>query len=496
MDLAPALVAFLTAPDPAAAQALLAAHADELLTAETLAALAAHVAAAPAAEQEALQARLLLLQDELHFAQFMAVPDRAALTLLAAQLDDPALDRLEQTASARLAAAAGDGENTAADSIRQRLDGLHGLRTDGADELAQARAALAEWASLDDDERLWRAFQATSGPADMMRLVGQTADDALARLAETAAARVAAAAGDGDDADAEGSRQRLDELRRWRAAVEDARTTLAPLGEDGEQALVGRLVEWIRQPSWDESQSFLHAHAGELLTDVGAAALFLLRMANAGNDEVELHANLLAACWEQGIDPAYAQLRAELAAGGQAAAENPLRQAIGAWLAVDDEAAVRQVLDEHAAVLVTAEARDQLAQLAAEAGAQGHAAAQRRFAARQALLDDALRGRGRPAPPSSVSSSRSSPRLPPQELAVLVRIHLGEDPPPLRWARTTRTPCSSSSAGPSARAGSPTSGAGGEPGNPQLRVFAQQAGLLWRRGGGCLRSPPAPSAAT
>ena len=319
----------------------------------------------------------------------MAVPDRAALTLLAAQLDDPALDRLEQTASARLAAAAGDSENTAADSIRQRLEGLHGLRTDGADELALARAALAEWASLDHNERLWRAFQATSGPADMLRLVGQTADDALARLAETAAARVAA--GDGDDTDAEGSRQRLGEFRRWRAAVEDARTTLAPLGEDGEQALVGRLVEWIRQPSWDESLSFLHAHAGELLTDVGAAALFLLRMANAGNDEVELHANLLVVCWEQGIDPAYAQLRAELAAGGQAAAENPLRQAIGAWLAVDDEAAVRQALDEHAAVLVTAEARDQLAQVGSRGRRAGHAAAQRRFAARQALLDEALR---------------------------------------------------------------------------------------------------------
>ena len=44
------------------------------------------------------------------------------------------------------------------------------------------------------------------------------------------------------------------------------------------------------------------------------AALLLLRMANAGNDEVELHASLLAACGQQGIDPAYAQLRAELEA--------------------------------------------------------------------------------------------------------------------------------------------------------------------------------------
>ncbi len=184
-------------------------------------------------------------------------------------------------------------------------------------------------------ERLLRAFRTAGSTTDIMRLVAATPDDALDGL-EAAVGKKLTTVQENERA---GLQQRLDDLRAWRATEQQARRTLARLGDAGSQALADRLVEWIQTPDWDASAAFMRAHAAELLTGEGAAALTLLHMHNAGNEQVELHAGLLAACREHGIEAAYEQLRQEsgqasgLAEAARAVAESPLLQAVMEWRA-------------------------------------------------------------------------------------------------------------------------------------------------------------------
>ncbi len=217
-------------------------------------------------------------------------------------------------------------------------------------------------AEMPEEQRLLLAFTSAGSSADIMRLVAETSDDDLDRLEATAAALQAEAAGD----EQESLTQRLADLRRWRAVEAEARGVLAPLGQEGGQALADRLVAWIQTPDWAASQAFLQENAAELLTVSGAAAMTLLHMNNAGHDRIALHANLLVACRTQGVDAAYLQLRQELDAKEQLQ-NNPLLQAVIAFLQADDAAARAQLADP-ASALITTDARHLLEQFLAGRG--------------------------------------------------------------------------------------------------------------------------------
>ncbi|MBM4461386.1 MAG: hypothetical protein FJ011_27125, partial [Chloroflexi bacterium] len=325
------------------------------------------------------------------FDAFRAASNDLELLALAAATPDDALTALEQTVEAHLAAAEGD-EATA---LRQRLESLRARRTEQAEAIRQMRDQMGELAqqlaAMPDDERRLLAFTAAESTADIMRLVAETADADLDRLEAAAGAQLAETASDERDA----LQRRLDDLRRWRAAEADARRILALLGEGAGQALADRLVAWIQTPDWDASQAFIRAHAAELLTDAATAAMTLLHMNNAGHEQVELHARLLAACCEQGIEAAYEQLRRELAQAedlakvAQTVTENPLLRAVVEFLGAEDDEQARQVLDSRRDLLLTAEARDLLEQLLHAAQQAGDAPAAERIAARLALVQAA-----------------------------------------------------------------------------------------------------------
>jgi tetratricopeptide (TPR) repeat protein len=319
------------------------------------------------------------------FGAFRASRNSQEMLALAAATPDDALDALQTTVEARLVEVEGDE----AQALRARLASLRALRAERADDIQQMRDLARQLAEMPEDERLLAAFVVAASTADIMRLVAGTADDALDRLEVAARAKLADVEGDERDA----LQRRLDDLRRWRAAERDARRALAPLGEEGGQALAGRLVEWIRTPDWDASQAFLTEHAAELLTDAGAAAMTLLRMNNAGQEQVELHANLLAACREHGSDAAYEQLRWEQAQGAQLQRllESPLGQAVMGFIRAEDDAAAALLAGN--TLLTTADARNVLEQFLEVARQQGDAPAAERIADRLALWQEAWRRR-------------------------------------------------------------------------------------------------------
>ena len=326
-------------------------------------------AAAPGIELETAAA-------EERFQAFMRIPDQAAMLSFAVEQEDAALDDLERTVAARLAAAQGD-EATA---IRQRLEGLRRLRSE---DLATARAVTAAVAQMSHAERLQLMFETVTDAAGMMGLVAATADDDLDRLEAAAEARIAAAGGE------EGLQQRLDDLRRWRTTEQAARATLAPLGEAGGQALADQLVTWIQTPDWDASETFLAAHAAELLTDAGAAALTLLRMNNPGHEAIEQHGPLLAACRQIGVEAAYAQLRRGLAQQAQLERlqQSRLGQAVIAFVQAEDADAAAQLQSQN--LLTTTDARDALQMLLDRAIQAGDTPAAARIADRLALVQTA-----------------------------------------------------------------------------------------------------------
>ncbi|MBP8294334.1 MAG: hypothetical protein KAX65_16270, partial [Caldilineaceae bacterium] len=282
---------------------------------------------------------------EQHFLAFMAVRDLRGMLDLASQLNDHELAALDALADEKLAATGGDE----AQAIGSRLESLRELRGEQADALANARQLRAQLADMNEDERLLLAFESMTSPAQIMGLVGRTPDGDLDTLEETVAAQLAGAGGD----EAAALQQRLDDLRTWRAHEQAARRTLAALGEEGEQALVNRVVAWVELPDWGASERFATEHAATLLTEAGAAALTLLVMTNPDNEELALHQNLLAACRDQGIAVAYRQLRGEL--NFQAALASPVGQAVLAYVQADDDAAAD--LLAAGGLLLTAEAQ-------------------------------------------------------------------------------------------------------------------------------------------
>lgn len=389
MPISPSLLERFTAAENSAdALDLLAEHTDELLNDESLASLDQMIALTddPAQQDRLRERRTLIAQlkalaelpdDEKRFMLFTNIQDHAAMLAFAAGQNDADLDALERTAEAHLVSVQGDE----AAAIRQRLDDLRRLRVG---ELPAARALAERVAQMSDDERLLLAFEMASGPADIMGLVGRTSDDDLNALERAAQAKLANADGD----DAAGLRRRLDDLHTWRAAEQQARRTLAPLGEEGGQAVANRLIAWIQTPDWDASQEFIATHAAELLSEQGAAALTLLRLRNPGNEQIELHVNLLAACQRTGIGAAYAQLHNEQEVGRQLA-DSPLLAAVAGFLTTESDDAAQRMLAEEGAMLLTAEARALLEQFQIAARQQADANAQQRIAVRLALWQTA-----------------------------------------------------------------------------------------------------------
>jgi tetratricopeptide (TPR) repeat protein len=81
----------------------------------------------------------------------------------------------------------------------------------------------------------------------------------------------------------------------------------------GSQPLVSLAAAWVQTRTWEESETFLNEHHGELLSTDGHAAMAALATANPGNETLALHVNLLNAAQQEGIGTAYSLLRAELA---------------------------------------------------------------------------------------------------------------------------------------------------------------------------------------
>ena len=249
-------------------------------------------------QMRAMRSQLAALPPaEHHFLAFMAVRDLRGMLDLASQLNDDELAALDALADEKLAAAGGDE----AKAIRARLESLRELRSEQADTLAGARQLRAQLAEMNEDERLLLAFESAASPTQIMALVGRTPDQELDALETAVVAKLAAAV----DEEAAALQQRLDDLRTWRDREQAARRMLAALGEEGEQALVSRVVAWVEQTDWGASEHFAAEHAPTLFTEAGAAALTLLVMTNPDNEELALHQNLLAVCRGQGIVVAY-----------------------------------------------------------------------------------------------------------------------------------------------------------------------------------------------
>ena len=324
-----------------------------------------------------------LPEEEQHLLAFQTAQNSGEMLNLAAMLSDDQLDALETNIEVKLVEVEGDD----AVALRERLDSLRQLR---AEALEGARAAKAEIDALDEDEQLLLLFESARSADDIMALVGRTPDEALNTMEDIANRKLDES--DGDEAEA--IRQRLHDLRRWRETEQQARATLAPLGDEGGQALANRLVEWVQQPDWDTSQTYLSENI-DLLTDEGMAAMTLLHMANPGNNEIELHVKLLAVCSQHDIETAYEQLRQEMATA-EAVNENPLFQAVIAFVqAADDEAS--KVLADNANLLLTTDGRQHIEGFLQATRQQGDETAITRMSKRLAMWQKAWDKTGRRA---------------------------------------------------------------------------------------------------
>jgi len=352
-------------------------------------------------QMRAMRSQLAALPPaEHHFLAFKAVRDLRGMLDLASQLNDDELAALDALADEKLAAAGGDE----AKAIRARLESLRELRSEQADTLAGARQLRAQLAEMNEDERLLLAFESAASPIQIMALVGRTPDQELDALETAVVTKLAAAAGE----EAAALQQRLDDLRTWRDREQAARRMLAALGEEGEQALVSRVVAWVEQTDWGASEHFAAEHAPTLLTEAGAAALTLLVMTNPDNEELALHQNLLTACRGQGIAAAYRQLRSAM--NFQAALASPVGQAVLAYVQADDAAAAD--LLAAGGLLLTAEAQHLLDDLVEMVAGQGGGDDRARLAARhdawQAAWRRKVSGPLRAAPEPSTGTAAAA----------------------------------------------------------------------------------------
>ncbi|MCB0175274.1 MAG: tetratricopeptide repeat protein, partial [Anaerolineae bacterium] len=108
------------------------------------------------------------------------------------------------------------------------------------------------------------------------------------------------------------------------------------------QALADLLIGWIETGDWAASQTYLTEHTAHLLTAEAVQALELLQRANPQVTSIPQHLALLQRCRELGIEAAYQELNAALAA-----AQNPARQAMQALLQVIDNDSFAAAIEAH-----------------------------------------------------------------------------------------------------------------------------------------------------
>ena len=126
------------------------------------------------------------------------------------------------------------------------------------------------------------------------------------------------------------------------------------------------LVEWMDTPDWAASEAYLRAHADELVTADGEAAMSVFQLANRHVDAVHVHAWLLRLCRDRGIAAAYAALREELAEDSRLDASAPApTDLLIEWVEAPDWDASQTLMEVCAADLLTDEAEGRLAARAA-----------------------------------------------------------------------------------------------------------------------------------
>jgi hypothetical protein len=256
--------------------------------------------------------------------------------------------------------------------------------------LAAVHAARDQVKSLPEDEQHYLAFINVPNSLGMAILVAETPDEALDGIERAADAHLAAATGE----DARAIEMRLTELRQLRAQGPAAVQALLDAAEATADRLGETLVVWVNAPDWAASEAFLRQHADELLTEDGETVVALLQLTNRYVQDVDIHAHLLHACREHGIDAAYAQLHVDLVADeleeAGVLADDPLTQAVVAYLRAVDDAAARAVLAAQATLLSSPAARAVMEMFLDAARASGDAAVTERVARRMVLLGASL----------------------------------------------------------------------------------------------------------
>ncbi|MGH9268502.1 MAG: hypothetical protein ACRD0D_10030, partial [Acidimicrobiales bacterium] len=134
----------------------------------------------------------------------------------------------------------------------------------------------------------------------------------------------------------------------WAATI-DADQPVWLRHHEPDQSLQDALIEWVRTSSWDDSQAFLAEHAGALLGDRGEASLEHLIDANPARQDLLLHIAVLQAARRDGIEAAYATLRASLE-------RQALETVFIDWIGTRTWDDSRALLAEHAGDLLTDEA--------------------------------------------------------------------------------------------------------------------------------------------
>ena len=254
------------------------------------------------------------------------------------------------------------------------------------DMLASLQAARDQVANLSEDERHYLAFTGIPNSLGMAALVADTPTEALDSLEEFAEARLAEVSG----VDAAAIGMRLADLRRVRAEGRAAAIARIEAAKGAADRIGNTVVEWIETPDWDASQSFLHEHAHELVTDDGETVLQLLQLANRDIEIVDLHFHLVTACRAQGIDAAYAQLHREMEAPEPASDdESPLLQAVAEFLGAADDEAAQAVLSARSNLLLTSDTLGLIEMFLDAAHEQDNATAAERIAARLAMVQEA-----------------------------------------------------------------------------------------------------------
>lgn len=112
------------------------------------------------------------------------------------------------------------------------------------------------------------------------------------------------------------------------------------------------LYGWLRAKNWEDSEAYLHEHAGVLLGDSADEAFDLLARVLPDNAELKLHRALLGNCRKLGIQRAYAELKwfAELA-------RNPVALPVISLVCAETDEELERVLIERGELLATEAAR-------------------------------------------------------------------------------------------------------------------------------------------